>query len=75
MIKKVKRGDKFLCIKDVIMNEGVLAYIKGNVYVSERDECITDEQEDVCHGWTKEVGLNDYFTFFADKRTIEVTLN
>ena len=48
----IRKGDKFKCIKDVYMyptNE--IAYIKGNVYKSERDWCLTDEQDAKDHWW------------------------
>lgn len=51
-IKYIKEGDKFKCVKDVIMNDSdERAYIKGHVYMSEQDECITDEEGFVSHFW------------------------
>lgn len=49
----IHKGDKFLCIKTVIMGGrfGYIAYIKGNTYISEKDNCITDEQGCVFHEW------------------------
>ena len=55
-IIKIHKGDKFLCIKTVIMGGrfGDIAYIKGNTYISEKDNCITDEQGDDFHAWNTE---------------------
>lgn len=48
---KIGKGKQYRCINDVVMVDGVIAYIKGKVYVSEQDECITDEQGCKCHFW------------------------
>jgi hypothetical protein len=58
----VKKGDKFLCIKDVVMNgfsNGTISYYKGKVYTSDSDDCITDEQGDQNHYW-----FDSVYTFF-----------
>ena len=65
----IKKGDKFKCIKDVIMDEDPsdIAYIKGKIYTSEEDGCITDERKSKTHHWyehryTEEgYALEDYF--------------
>lgn len=49
---RIEKGDKFLCIKDVIMDDDRLEYIAGETYISERDGCITDESGDINHEWT-----------------------
>lgn len=48
---KVIKGKQYLCKQDVIMDDGELAYIKGRVYMSENDGCITDEEGDSEHEW------------------------
>ena len=57
----IKKGDKFKCIKDVIMNDDPeeVAYTSDKIYISEIDECITDNQGIVYHYWNKE--YNQYF--------------
>ena len=56
MDKEIKKGDSFLCIKNVFMNDdNELAYNSGNTYVSDNDGCITDNQGDKKHFWD---GLN-----------------
>lgn len=49
---KIKKGDRFLCIKDVEMDSSRIDYIKGKEYISEKDGCITDEEGDAYHKWT-----------------------
>lgn len=40
---EIKQGDRFECIKTVIRRvNGEEAYTRGNIYVSERDGCVTD---------------------------------
>ena len=74
MIEHVKIGDKFLCIKDVYMiNENDVeddepAYIQGEVYVSEYDGNITDEQGDKIHGWPLDGEINEYFVPYIEKK-------
>lgn len=50
---KIYKGQQFLCVEDVIMEDEdeSIAYIKGNVYHSEIDGCITDMQGDTEHEW------------------------
>lgn len=49
---KIKKGDKFLCIKDVISFDGRgIAYKKGEIYQSECHECITNIQGNKHHYW------------------------
>lgn len=52
----IKKGDKFKCIKDVIMdnNPKDIAYTSGKIYISELDKCITDDQNKVNHYWSNE---------------------
>lgn len=49
--KQIRKGDMFECIKDVVMDDGEFFYIKGKVYASEFNGCITDEQECEFHHW------------------------
>ena len=39
--KKIHKGDMF--VQHVVMDDGKVAYIKGKTYISEKDDCITDE--------------------------------
>ena len=58
---KIEKGNKFLCIKDVVMSDGDIAYKKGEVYRSERDGCITDIQGVMVHIWTSDDAPHIYF--------------
>lgn len=52
---EIKKGDRFYCFRDVVMKNGMYkgkkAYKKGNPYVSEVDDCITDEHGNKTHVW------------------------
>ena len=52
----IKKGDKFECIKDVIMdnNPKDIAYTSGKIYISELDGYITDDQNKADHHWSNE---------------------
>lgn len=62
---EIKKGQKFLCINTVIMinGDGEIAYLKGEVYFSENDNCITDIQGDKHHGWNN-LGSDKWTQFF-----------
>lgn len=56
----IKKGDKFECIKPVIMDDNPLdvVYTEGELYISEYDGCITDNQNNKRHYWNdKEVAI------------------
>lgn len=50
--KKIHKGDVFECIEHVVMKDGSVAYRKGKAYASEKDDCITDENNDESHYWS-----------------------
>ena len=53
-MSKIKQGQKFVCIKTVIMSVSKTeAYTKGYIYKSEIDNCITNNQYEVDHIWSK----------------------
>ena len=59
---KIKKGDKFLCIRDVRMEDSNrLVYSEGEVYVSEFDGYITDDEGDKHHGWEGVTYIKKYF--------------
>jgi hypothetical protein len=58
---RIKQGDKFLCIKDFVMDDEKIAYTKGMVYPSEMRNCITDNQDDTLHDMSE---LEDFFEHF-----------
>lgn len=61
---KIEKGDAFTCIKDVVMNDGFIAYKKGGYYTSEFDYCITDENHDKEHYWLDKREFEEHFEYF-----------
>lgn len=73
---KINKGDKFLCIKDVVMKRSKeVAYSRGNVYISEQDGCITNNGEEEYHSWRGVEDVQSYFKplRFVDKMYTEAT--
>lgn len=62
---KIEKGDRFLCIKDYIMDDGRIAYYEGNIYYSELKNCITDNQKDVEHRMYDQDDFFDHFKFLS----------
>ena len=67
----IKKGDKFKCIKDVIMDNDPndIAYTKGKIYISESDKCITDNQGYVSHCWNNG-REQQYFIKLSEKEMV-----
>jgi hypothetical protein len=49
--KLIKRGDTFRCTKDVISQGGNFLYKKDNIYISDIDGCITNEERTTWDSW------------------------
>lgn len=49
--RKIRKGDKFECIQDVVRNDGEIVYRKGGVYICEENGCITNLQGNKAHIW------------------------
>lgn len=63
------KGQKFECIKDVLGWEGskaVYYYVKGGIYVSEHDNCITDSTGDCHHEWDNINKFEEHFKPFTE---------
>ena len=58
---KIKKGNKFLCLKDYVMDIGNIAFTMDEVYISELDGCITDNMFDTNHNMLDE---EDFFEHF-----------
>ena len=69
-MKEPIKGKEYLCIKTVVMDSKFTAYIKGKVYISEQNGCITNEKNNANHFWTKK-GMNEFFT--ETEETFEIT--
>ena len=52
---KIKKGLKYVCIKEVVMDTGQIEYYKGVIYNSDVKNCITDESGQFYHKWSKQV--------------------
>ena len=67
MTVDIKKGDRYLCVCNVVMNDtNELAYIKGRVYTSELDGCLTDEEGIVKHWWCGCTIFADHFKLCTD---------
>jgi len=51
MITEIKKGDRFLCVKDVVMEDSPewIAFYSGKEYESEVDNCIANEKGNINH--------------------------
>ena len=58
---KIKKGDRFLCLEDYVMDDERIAYSKGKIYKSDLDGRITDNEFDVHHEMEEQ---NDFFEYF-----------
>lgn len=63
---KIKKGDRFLCLENYIMDDDRVAYTKGLIYTSELDNRITDDDFDVFHEMN---GQDDFFEYFSFVRS------
>jgi len=70
---KIKKGDTFLCLGDYEMDDETIAYTKGKEYVSEQDDCITDNQGTDNHHMDGQEDFFKFFTPFPDSRERETT--
>lgn len=62
MVDTIKAGDRFLCVQDIVMDDGQLAYKAWNIYKSNQNNCITDIQGCKDHVWDiKDDEVNTYF--------------
>ena len=59
---KIKKGNEFVCIKKVVIKcfDKITEYKKGFIYISEKDNCITNESGDINHYWNFKVNTK-YF--------------
>ena len=61
----IEKGDKFLCIKDYIMDDDSIAYTEGKDYVSESDGNLTDNQNSKLHAMNNEDDFFEHFKFIG----------
>lgn len=60
----IMSGDRFLCTKDYIMDDGDKAYTEGKEYISYYNNCITDDQLDAAHRMDTEGDEDDTINYF-----------
>ena len=48
---KIKKGNEFVCIKNVKRKQENCFYLKGHLYLSIFDDCITNEFGENNHYW------------------------
>lgn len=69
---EIKKGDKFRCIRDIysgLVNQNLCFwYIKGKIYNSDLDDCITDEDGDINHRWGKNEVYRYFIPYISNKR-------
>jgi len=58
---KIKKGDKFLCLENYVMDDDRIAYTRDKIYLSELDNKITDNDFDIQHEMQ---GQDDFFEYF-----------
>lgn len=58
---KIKKGDRFICLEDYVMDDDRVAYTKGKIYKSELDDRITDDDFDVQHEMQGQIDFFEYF--------------
>jgi len=67
---KISMGDKFICISDVVMDDGDTTYRAGVIYTSHNNECITDDNGERLHYWSydneDDDNWVDYFQRYED---------
>lgn len=61
---EIKKGQKFRCIKDVVMDSGKVEYHKGFTYTSAIDGCITDDSGDDRHEWPDDIETWEHFELY-----------
>ena len=65
---KIKKGDRFLCIKKYKMEDGEIAYIKGKEYLSEGNTYLTDEQGDYFHKMEDQSNFFEHFQLIGEPK-------
>lgn len=61
---EIKAGQKFRCIKDVVMDNGDIDYREGRIYTSANDGCITDGSGDDRHMWPDDTETWEHFELY-----------
>lgn len=60
----IEQGDEFVCLKTVrIQRSNSIVYIKGYVYQSDNEGCITNCDGDKFHEWTEGKLFKKHFLY------------
>ena len=62
---KLTKGTRYICVKDVVMDSGAVAYIKGKVYIAKNESVMVDEQG-YDHHWTDADMFVEHFRVVDD---------
>jgi len=65
----IKKGDKYLCVKDYVMDCGRIDYTKEQLYLSEQKGCITDNEDCKSH-FIHNSDLDEYFIKLNEYNTM-----
>lgn len=57
----IRKGDRFLCKKDYVMEDDSIAYVRGKVYLAESDRYLTDESGSDLHRMNDETDFYEHF--------------
>ena len=69
IMEKILKGDKFKCLEDVEMKHThQIAYKQDNIYISEKNDCVTDEFGDIDHYWEEGCEFEKYFIKINSKK-------
>lgn len=73
----IKKGDKFKCIRDVIMenNPKDIAYNSGTIYTSDLDDCITDNENNLTHYWISNEVERYFVKMYGKSETTKEMVN
>jgi hypothetical protein len=74
---KIKKGDRFHCIKDFVMENDETAFVKGYVYVSDINGCLTNNLGDTTHEMENLEDFSEHFKPLPseDKNIDKVTVD
>lgn len=56
----IKRGDSFICTKDFIMDDGEVSYTEGKMYISEENNCVTNNKGNSSHMHSEDGDLYEH---------------
>lgn len=64
--KEIKKGETYLCIKDYVMDNENIDYSEGYIYISEKDGCLTDNENIIEHWMDVESDFHEHFKLVED---------